>query len=286
MAMAGAFDSFEGIHRAQFFFREASETVTFAEKAIRYAAQLQESKQSAQINLFGEESKVQLAEISFPQCEPWSRTRELQAELETIGFYVSSHPLDSYKIQIQFFTNSNIPQVLNEQEYVNGRKYVFAAQVVSSEHLTSQQGKPYGRVKLEDQQSTIDFMVFSETYLKCKHLLDAGTFLMVTVLIQTSFREKDKLEPRVAEMELLDKVLTNHTKEVNLTLRTDLMDADSMQSLVDLILDNEGRFSYSVTLIDHELSLKTRLHSTKKGIDIEQLIPKLEQFDWLSIDLK
>lgn len=286
MAMAGAFDSFEGIHRAQFFHKEASETVTFAEKAIRYAAQLQESKQSAQINLFGEESKVQLSEISFPQCELWSRTRELQAELETIGFYVSSHPLDSYKIPIKFFTNSNIHQILNEQESIKGRKLSFAAQVVSAEHLTSQQGKPYGRVKLEDQQATADLMVFAETYLKCKHLLDMGTFVMVTAMIQPSFRDKDKLELRVLEMELLDNVVLIHTKEINLSLRTDLMDSDSMQSLIDLILTNEGRFAYSVTLIDHELNMKTRLHSTKKGIDLDNLLPKLEQFDWLSFELK
>lgn len=286
MAMAGAFDSFEGIHRAQFFHREAGETANFAEKAIRYAAQLQESKQSAQINLFGEESKVQLAEINFPQCEPWPRSKELQAELETIGFYVSSHPLDSYKIPIRFFTNSGINLLLSEQESLQGRKLVFAAQVVSAEHLTSQQGKPYGKVKLEDQQATIDLMIFAETYLKCKHLLDTGTFVMVTAIMQPSYRDKDKLEIRVQEMELLDNVVRIHTREMNVTLRTDLMDSDAMQTFIGLFQQHEGKFPYTVTLQDEELNLKTKLHSTKKGVDLENLVPKLEQFEWLDLELK
>lgn len=199
---------------------------------------------------------------------------------------MSSHPLDSYKIPIRFFTNSGINLLLTEQESMKGRKLVFAAQVVSAEHLTSQQGKPYGKVKLEDQQATIDLMVFAETYLKCKHLLDTGTFVMVTAILQPSYRDKDKLEIRVQEMELLDNVVRIHTKEMNITLRTDLMDNDSVQTFIALFQEYAGKFPYTVTLEDQELNIKTKLHSTKKGVDLEHLLPKLEQFDWLDLELK
>ncbi len=286
MAMAGVFDSFEGIHRAQFFYKESNENTSFIEKALRYAAQAQDAKQSTQINLFGEESKIQLAEIAFPECEPWSKSKELQAELETIGFYISSHPLDSYKIPIQFFTNSNIQQIVNSLDSFKGIKLSFAGQIVSSEHLVSQQGKAYGRFKIEDQLASVDLMIFAETYLKYKHLIDAGTFVLIKAMPQPSFRDKEKQELRINEMELLDNVLKTHTNEVILSIKTDMAEDEEIQVFIELIQACEGTFPFSLVLIDRDAGMKAVLHSNRKKIDIEQLLPLLEQFDFVSFELK
>ena len=76
MVLAGAFDSFSDTCRAQYF--EPDERgVSFIEKAIRYGNKFQESKNSAQVSLFGEMSDVQLDEPVIPKCEPWNVMEEL-----------------------------------------------------------------------------------------------------------------------------------------------------------------------------------------------------------------
>lgn len=86
MAMAGAFDSFEGIHRAQFFHRETGETANFAEKAIRYAAQLQESKQSAQINLLVKKVRCNCPKLVYHNANPGRVQKNFRPNWKLLDF--------------------------------------------------------------------------------------------------------------------------------------------------------------------------------------------------------
>src|SRR5690625_3311186 len=87
LAYAGGFDSFNN-HRAQYFHDEG-DGVLFLEKVIRYAARYQESQNSAQVSLFGDDSEVQIPEPPMPACEPWPTMQQLREEREVIGIYIS-----------------------------------------------------------------------------------------------------------------------------------------------------------------------------------------------------
>ncbi|PKP53982.1 MAG: DNA polymerase III subunit alpha [Bacteroidetes bacterium HGW-Bacteroidetes-1] len=287
LATAGAFDSFEGIHRAQFFFKDNNESQTFLEKAIRFAGQMQEAKNSAQINLFGEETSIHVEEIPFPECQPWSKMKELQMELESIGFYISAHPMDNYKATIRFFTNTNIQQVNNNIQDLVGHKLSFAGQVISAEHLTSQQGKPYVRFKIEDHSASIELSAFSELYLKIKYLIDPGTFVMVNATTQASFRDKEKTELRITDLQLLDSVIEQSSKSVHIRINVSEMDEDQMQQLIHVIKDCEGgRHTYAVHLFDAELETKTFLRPMKGKVDAAKLMAELDQFPFVEFDFR
>jgi len=129
-------------------------------------------------------------------------------------------------------------------------------------------------------------MIFAETYLKYKHLIDAGTFVLIKAMPQPSFRDKEKQELRINEMELLDNVLKTHTNEVILSIKTDMAEDEEIQVFIELIQACEGTFPFSLVLIDRDAGMKAVLHSNRKKIDIEQLLPLLEQFDFVSFELK
>ncbi|NOU48165.1 MAG: DNA polymerase III subunit alpha [Bacteroidales bacterium] len=286
LATAGAFDSFQGVHRAQFFFKEPNEQTTFLEKAMRNAMQMQEAKNSTQFNLFGEEANVEMVELSFPQCEPWSKLKELQMELESIGFYISAHPLDSYKTTIRFFTNCTIQKIINEPETMNGNRIIFAGQVIAAEHLSTQQGKAYAKFKIEDHTGSLEMVVFSETYLKFKYLIDTGAFIMVHAIIQPSFRDNTKLEPKITDIQLLDSVLENTSKEVVLGVKVDEADDEELNKLTDLLLSNPGKQSFSMVFIDSIQNIKTRLTPKKLRIHAAMVLPLLDDFDFVEYELK
>ena len=69
LAQAGAFDCFEGTHRAQYFYREREEDTTFLEKVMRQAADYLQRKNSSQQSLFGETEEVTFPASALPACE-------------------------------------------------------------------------------------------------------------------------------------------------------------------------------------------------------------------------
>ncbi|NNL61920.1 MAG: DNA polymerase III subunit alpha, partial [Flavobacteriaceae bacterium] len=102
LANAGGFDCFADTHRAQYF-QDDGDGITFLEKVIRYANKFQENENSAQVSLFGDASEVQIAEPEVPPCEEWGTMEKLAREKEVVGIYISGHPLDDFRIEMDTF---------------------------------------------------------------------------------------------------------------------------------------------------------------------------------------
>ncbi len=285
LAMAGAFDSFEGVHRAQFFHKEANENNTFLEKAIRYTAQVQEMRNSSQTNLFGEETSTETLELSFPECEPWTKMTELKMELDTIGFYISSHPMDDYKIQLKFFTNTTISSINQELQNMLGTKLAFAGQIVSSDHLTTSNGKPYARFKIEDQSDSIELLLWSEHYLKFKYLIEVNTFIYVTALVQQNYRNKEQYELKITDIKLLDSLLEKLTKQISITLHVERINEDQMLEFIQLIELSQGKVPYTIRLNDADTGLSTLLRPLKGGLDVNEVVRQLEELGYVDFTL-
>lgn len=287
LVTSGAFDSMPGIHRAQFFYQEPNESQTFLEKAIRFAIQHQEEQSSSQFNLFGETLELDKIEPQFPQCEPWSKLKELNMELESIGFYISAHPLDNFKIAIKYLTNANIQFIKERLSEITGHKLSFAAQVTNVEHLTSQQGNAYGRFEVEDFFGVMDLVVFGETYLKVKHLLDIGVFVLVHGAIQPRYKDAEKNEFKVLDVRLLDTAVEESNKTVFLSLDVTAADEEDLEVLSDIILEHRsGKHHYELLLKNHELKLQCSLKPRSGKVNAATLLPALDKLDWVTYDFK
>ena len=89
LVLAGAFDSVDDAHRAQYFY-ENGDGVTFIEKAIRFGNKFQERENSPQTSLFSESDEIKISEPSFPECDKWSKLDQLKNCL----LYTSPSPRD------------------------------------------------------------------------------------------------------------------------------------------------------------------------------------------------
>jgi DNA polymerase III subunit alpha len=133
LALAGAFDSFKEFHRAQYFAQE-NET-TLLEKAIRYGNMIQENKNSAQVSLFGEATNIAVALPRIPQCDEWGLMEKLSKEKEVVGIYISEHPLDSFKLTIEYCCSASLAD-LKEMEKIKGAELKLAGMVSDFSHNT------------------------------------------------------------------------------------------------------------------------------------------------------
>ena len=96
--MGGAFDGFEGLHRAQFF-AEDEKGRTLIELAARGAGH-QEAESSAQASLFGGMEEMEMPEPAIP-CASRGPDGPLGTERDVIGVYISGHPLDKFRFEIK-----------------------------------------------------------------------------------------------------------------------------------------------------------------------------------------
>ncbi len=194
MAAVGAFDSFQGIHRAQFFAMDKDKR-TFVEKLMTYGSRMQTKGEQTQFSIF-DEAPAEVGSPAYPtaaECEPWSSFEQLKREREIAGFYISGHPLDEFSTLMESSTNTTLETIGDQAQWgrLVGRPLQFAAIVSDAQHRTGKTGKPYGSFTLEDYNNSFEWRLFGEDYTKYKHLLEKGIFVFVRARVVERGFEQD-----------------------------------------------------------------------------------------------
>ncbi|OYX25824.1 MAG: DNA polymerase III subunit alpha [Flavobacteriales bacterium 32-35-8] len=283
LALAGGFDGFKITHRAQYF-HDDGDGITFLEKAIRYGAKHQDNESSAQVSLFGDASDVQIAEPQVPPCEEWGTMEKLAREKEVVGIYISGHPLDDFKIEMNTFCNASLALFKDLNAYVN-RELIFGGVVTDVQHRVSKQGKGWASFTVEDYTDSFEFRIFGEEYLKFRHFLMKNNFVFVKTLIREGWvnKETGKMsEPRLQfnSFQLLHDVMENYAKKLSIQLNIEDLKEDKIAQLKDLMHMHPGNHMLNFVVYDHKEQIKLQMPSRKQKVKISQeLLNELENQD-------
>ena len=273
LANAGGFDCFSNTHRAQYF-QDEGDGVTFLEKTIKYANRYQENKNSAQVSLFGESSDVQIQEPEIPPCETWGTMEKLAREKEVVGIYISGHPLDDFKLEMQNFCNGDISVFRDMPNFIN-KEISFGGVVTDVQHRVSKQGKGWGTFSIEDYMNTHEFRIFGEEYLKFKHFLMPNNFVFVRALIREGWTNRDtgaKGEPRLQfnSFQLLHDIMESYAKKLSIQLNIKEINEEKVQSIKELLQMHSGNHTLKFVVYDDEEELKLEMSSRLQKIKISQ----------------
>jgi DNA polymerase-3 subunit alpha len=284
LALAGGFDSFEGTHRAQYF-NPDGDGVIFLEKVIRFGSKYQESQNSSQTSLFGENTDQVYQELVIPPSPQWDNLGKLKKEREVVGIYISGHPLDDFKKEMEWFTNANLTQLKDLRSLVN--KNLNVAGIVNEiEHLESRNGKGWGRFTLEDFSDQFEFRIFGEEYLKFKHFISVNQFIRIKINIKEGWRNQQTGrigDPRIQfiNFEMLHDTLSKNSKKLTLQLDIRQLESDSIQQLKKELNGFKGDKLLYFDLIDPKKQLKLTLASRKQKVAISpDLLSHLEDKRW------
>jgi len=264
LALAGGFDSFTGTTRAQYFHDEG-DGITFLEKAIRYGAKFQENENSSQVSLFGEASDVQIPEPIVPPCEDWSTMEKLAKEKEVVGIYISGHPLDDYKFEMQYFCNSKLEVLKNLEQYIN-KNLSFGGIITNVQHRVAKNGKGWASFMMEGYDESFEFRIFGEEYLKFRHFLIQNNFTFMRILVKEGWADKEtgkKGEPRLqfVLIQYLQDVLPTFAKKLIVHLNIKDLQTDLITKLSTVFQSNKG---------DHSVTFEVmELETIKSQIEIE-----------------
>ena len=284
LALAGGFDSFEGTHRAQYF-NPDGDGVIFLEKVIRFGSKFQESQNSAQTSLFGESIDQVYQELVIPPCEEWDNLSKLKKEREVVGIFISGHPLDDFKKEMQWFTSANLSKLKELRPLIN--KTINVAGIVNEiEHLESRNGKGWGRFTLEDYSDQFEFRIFGEEYLRFKHFIDTNQFIRIKINIKEGWRNQEtgRLgDPRIQfiNFEMLHDVLSKNSKKITLQVDIHQLDSESIKQLKRELRGFRGDKPIFFDVIDPKKQIKLTMASRKQKVNISQeLLSLLEENSW------
>jgi DNA polymerase III subunit alpha len=283
LALAGGFDCFTKTHRAQYF-HDDGDGITFLEKAIRYGSKHQENENSAQVSLFGDASDVQIAEPQVPPCEEWGTMEKLAREKEVVGIYISGHPLDDFKIEMNTFCNASLALFSNLEPFVN-RELSFGGVVTDVQHRVSKMGKGWASFTVEDYTDSFEFRIYGEEYLKHRHFLVKSSFVYVKVFVREGWMNKETQQKGEARLQftsfqLLHDVMDTFAKKLSIQLDVKQLQPDLIRSLQELMAIHQGNHPINFIVYDNEEQLKLSMPSRKQKVKISQeLLNELTNID-------
>jgi DNA polymerase-3 subunit alpha len=243
LILAGGFDSFKGVSRAQYF-HDDGDGITFYEKAIRYGLKFQENENSSQVSLFGETSEVQIAEPVVPPCEDWSTMEKLAKEKEVVGIYLSGHPLDDFKYEMKYYCNSKLEALKDLNNQIN-KNLSFGGIISNVKHLVNKSGKGWGSFVLEGYDESHEFRIFGEEYMKYRHYLTPNSFTFIKLMVKEGWPDKEtgkKGEPRIqfVEFKILQDILGLFAKKLVIHININDLQSEFIHQLSTVFQQNKG----------------------------------------------
>jgi len=247
LIFSGAFDEF-GVSREQL--------AGGIDVLLARAGRLREDQNSGQFDIFGGASGI-TEPLILPECTPWLPAQKLQKEFQSVGFYLSAHPLDDYK---------NCLDKLRVQSYVDFSKMVrrgatagrLAGTINVKQIRKTRTGNRMGIIQLSDASGQYEAVIFSENLSLYGDLLEVGQSVILTVAAE---ERPEGVSLRIEGVQALEEAATkmgNH-------LRLYVSSAEAARPIA-LELERQGHGEGEVSLVlikqhpqqEIEIALKQR----------------------------
>ncbi len=284
LALGGAFDRFEGVHRAMFFAEEADGR-PFVERLRRYGQAYQDQLNSAQVSLFGEDSGVDTPEPALPQVPTWNNLELLKREKEVIGIYVSSHPLDAYRFELRTFRKQSVGELASLETFIQGkgsRDFVVAGIVTNAQVRTTRTGREMGSFVLEDEEGATEFVLFGQQFLDQRSFFVNDLMVLVRGRVQRPAWARDdnqaKLVADIHKIQLLSEVFDREARGLTLFAAVQDITPETWGELAQILRASPGTQRLQFHIGDAASQTQLRLPSRAGGVQItRELLANLDE---------
>ncbi len=149
---------------------------TALDRALDAGARLQRDREAGQHGLFGAQPLPVQAEEKLPDAAEWPEAERLAGEKETLGFYLSGHPLAIYLEKLREICSADSATLEGRAQ---GEEVTLGGLVVQVRTMRSRRGEPWAQARLEDLRGYVDLLVFPEAYRRLAERLqtDAAVFV-------------------------------------------------------------------------------------------------------------
>jgi DNA polymerase-3 subunit alpha len=283
LVLAGALDCFKNLHRAQYFFAPPTDPKTGLERLVAFGNQYQASSTMATNSLFGEMSMPDVKPPLIPLCEPWTLPELLDREKEVIGIYLSAHPLDGFRFEMEHYNLLPVAELENNK----GRVVRIAGFVTDAAHMTTKKGSKFGKLLLNDYSGHQEIVFWQDNYVQYNNFIDNGQTLMVQGVYGEHKYRPGVMEFQIQNIMLLDNVRKALTKRIYIRLPLHHVDTVLIQFFTENVKSNPGNTEFVIQVVDETTQQITKLKSSQAKLGLnDDLIQFLDSDDKLQYSIE
>ncbi len=238
---SGAFDSLGGTRRAM---------LEFLPEALRMAEQHNRDQGTGQVDLFGGMFggvKEDAPESAMPARPEFPEKERLKLEKETLGLFLTGHPLDEYKDEINGLGNcKKLSDIAEDDGTKYRREAVTLAGLVSSVRTQHTDNGKRAFVQLDDNTAYYELLIFTDTFNQYGQLLEKDTCIVLEGTLDTDQRT-GKTRLRVEKIHDMKSVRENFLRKLVLRVDADEVQAGVWRELRRFLKPTEG-VKFPITL--------------------------------------
>lgn len=259
LAMAGGFDSFNDMKRSQYFECDIND-ISFIEHLIRYGNKIK-SESGAEPTLFGDIKAIEIAKPHIPDCEEWSNLTKLNKEKELIGIYLSAHPLDNYKLEMECFCNTKLSE-FRDLKNLKGKEVTFSGIVTGVKNSITRKGKPYGVFTLEDYSDSYSITLFGLDYENYRNYLYEGYTLLIKGNVQkNTWKNNGELELKIKSITILNNAREELIKSILIRIPVDILTEKLLNDIKSYINNKNGKTHLKFLIYDESENISIEMFS-------------------------
>lgn len=219
LIMSGAFDKL-GPHRAAL--------AKNLDDALKASTQHAKDEESGQGDMFGVLTEsYEEVENAYSHTPPYTEKQILDGERETLGLYLSSHPVSRYLKELSHYSSTRLKDLVPNYR---GQTSIAAGLLVSVRFATTKKGNRLGIATLDDRSGRLDLTFFGESLDKFAEKLQKDTVVIVSG--QVSFDDFSQgLKMSVRDMMTLDEARSRYAKSLALSLSEQQISATFLKQL-------------------------------------------------------
>ncbi len=213
-----------------------------------------ENKSANQIDLFLDDENNQ--DDILTKSEDWKFEERLSKEFESVGFFISDHPLNQFK---EIFDDYKITDYSNFVSNESLKDSNIAATLLKVQERKTAKGTSYAVLKLTDLSSVFELFIFSDVLELNREILKEGNSLILTLFKNVSNDENRLTRINVQKIASLKDLFNSPINEASFEINS-----EKQIETISKILNDEGKTLVNINLVTKDNILKFRLKNKRK----------------------
>ncbi|MFQ5666457.1 MAG: DNA polymerase III subunit alpha [Candidatus Binatia bacterium] len=215
------------------------------DRTCQWAGQGHRPQTRNQMGLFaaGSVAALQRQPPPLPPVPEWDGKQRLRAERETLGFFITGHPLDKYAQDVRRLADASTADLRDRRQQ---ETVTLAGVVLALKLKNSKKGDRYATFNLEDRLGAVEVIAWPETYRRCEAAIHSDDPVCVTGTLEIGEERCQVIADSVtALLEAREKA----TKQVHFALRAERLQEEQLRALRATLTRHQGPCSAFLHLL-------------------------------------
>ena len=205
-------------------------------EAVKTAEQSDRTQASGVDDMFGDlipAESTQDVYSNYRKVKAWSEQRRLQEEKDSLGLYLSGHPIEEYLPEIQLMTKNRIVNLKADKS-----NQMVIGLIHDMRIIKSKRGDTIAILTLDDRSARIEVSLFGEVYESCREILSKDIVVFVEGAVSLDeYSGNSSLQIRARKIMTFKDARQQYVRNITLDLQQENLPVESLQILQNILAE-------------------------------------------------